>query len=243
MHGRYCHDCGKSQIRLPLTLSGLCRDAWERILQWESSLLRTIALLLWRPSRVLSAFFAGQRLHFTHPFTLLLISATLSLLASNSYGEIFWQEFRAQMIQYAGPAKSARYQTAFADFYLWLMSALPYWLLLFSLPIGAIVRVAFPRRRITIAEAWVVSLYANAIAILLDIVMTFLLRQFDVSMSIQMSATNALLLVFNVWYFSAWLGWQWWTLLRVVFMVIFAYLLVGILQSIAASLWAVSQSI
>ncbi|TXI94779.1 MAG: DUF3667 domain-containing protein, partial [Burkholderiaceae bacterium] len=167
--GKYCHQCGVHTPQAQLTMRGILADFWERVVQIESSVVRTAFHLLFQPKTVVDSFIAGIRRRYTHPFTFLLLVSTVSILLANLIGDEFWNQYRATMIRYAASGLAPAQQKTFADFYAFLLSMLPYWMLFFTLPLAYILKICFPRRRTTIAEFWVVSLYAVSIAIMLDL--------------------------------------------------------------------------
>lgn len=239
LRGKYCHDCGVHTPRGRLTLPGMASDFLERVLQIESSVLRTTLHLLIRPRQVMQAFINGQRRYYTHPFTyMLLVGALMLLLLNLVYGDSFWQPFRQAMLRQAGDELSALQKQRYADFHALIYGFMPYWLMLFTLPQAALMRVLFWRRADTVANYWVLLLYASALSTLLGFLLSSLLQLAKLSMPLQMILLNLLVLLSQMYFMLLWLRFSLSALLRVLLATIVIFALMGTLQHGAASLYA-----
>ncbi|MCV2352789.1 DUF3667 domain-containing protein [Paucibacter sp. B2R-40] len=232
LQGAFCHVCGIKAQCLPLTLPDMWQDFSERVLHIEKSLKRTVGHLCWQPAVVFKAFLQGQRLRYTHPLPFLVAIATLSVLLGHLYGEPYFEAYRAQLLQQVSgslpPARSALY----AQLNVWLSLSMPYWMLIFTLPTAGLMRLLFPQRGFTIAEAWAVGLYGVAMAMLLGLLLSSLGQWAQVPLAMLQTITDATLLLLTIAYYLAWLGHRPWTLLRVVVACLFGFALMNQLQEL-----------
>jgi hypothetical protein len=107
---------------------------------------------------------------------------------------------------------------------------MPYWMLVFTLPAAGLMRLLFPKRGFTVAEAWAVGLYGIAMAMLFDLLVSGLGQWAHLPMRQLQTVTDALLLLFTIVYYLVWLGLKPWTLLRVVAACLFGFALMNQLQ-------------
>ena len=168
LHSAYCAECGQRASEGQLSLRGMGRDFVEMIAQVETRLLHTVWGLLRTPQTTLRSYLAGRRRRYTHPFALLVIAATIYLLATGLFKDADWQEFHRALSTDAVEAMSAAQRDRFIAFYRTVRSGLPYLMLLLTLPGVLFVRACFPRRGFTVAEYWVVALYAVSLALLTE---------------------------------------------------------------------------
>jgi hypothetical protein len=237
--GPWCHACGQRASTTRLGFRSMSADLLERIGQVESGMVRTLFGLVRDPRATIQAYLDGRRRQFAHPFTLLLVVATLSLLSTHLMGERFWLEFDRVIAQQASALhdQPQRLQR-FLAFYRFLFAALPYWMLLFTLPLAVLMRAMFPRTPLRIAEYWVAALYAAGLAILIDVPMSLLLHAGAVPVQYQMMATSLLLMAVQARVLARFLSRGWTGILRVLVAVVLSYALAGSLQNVAAYLYA-----
>jgi hypothetical protein len=233
LQGPFCHACGIKAPRLPVTLRGMCQDFRERVLQVEKSLERTIGHLCWQPAVVFKAFMQGQRLSYTHPLPFLVAIATLTVLLSHFFGDAYFDVYRAKLLQQVRGSLSPARAALYAQLSLWLSLAMPYWMLVFTLPTAGLMRGLFPQRGFTVAEAWAVGLYGIAMGMLFGLLLSGLGQWVQMPMLRLQTITDAMLLLIAIAYYLAWLGFKPWTLLRVVAACLFGFALMNQLQEMA----------
>lgn len=232
LQGRYCHACGIKAPRLPLTLSGLWQDFTERVLHVERSLKRTVGHLCWQPRVVFTAFLQGQRLRYTHPLPFLVAMATLCVIARYFFGEAYFDAYRAQLLQQVSGTLSPARAALYAQLNVGLNLSMPYWMLVFTLPAAGLVRLAFPKRGFTMAEAWAVGLYGMAMAMLANLLVSAVGLWAHMPLRQLQLLGDALLLLISVGYYLAWLGLKPWTLLRVLVACLTGFVLMNQLQEL-----------
>ncbi len=174
-NGQYCSACGVRLQVSRISFSGLFGDARTRILNFEHGLFLTLKTLLLRPTRVIEDYLNGNRERYNHPFTLLFVTATLNYLVTITWGDVFWREVRQQL------EKSAQYRhfspeqlEKAVSTIVALNSTIAYWMLLLTLPTALIMKIAFRSLRYNIAEYWVICLFATAMGVLLDALMSLI---------------------------------------------------------------------
>ena len=75
LSGRYCSACGQSaDVRIP-TLGGVLVDALADVVNFDSRLWRSLALLARRPGQLTSRYLEGQRARYTPPFRMYVITS------------------------------------------------------------------------------------------------------------------------------------------------------------------------
>ncbi len=232
LQGPFCHTCGIKAPRLPLTLPGMWQDFTERVLHLEKSLKRTVWHLCWQPGLVFKAFMQGQRLSYTHPLPFLVAIATLNVLLSHFYGDVYFEVYRAQLLQQVKSSLSPARSALYAQLNVWLSLSMPYWMLVFTLPTAGLMRLLFPQRGFTVAEAWAVGLYGIAMAMLLDLLLIGLGQWAQIPMPLLQTISAAILLLITIAYYLPWLGFRPWTLLRVVVACLFGFALMNQLQEL-----------
>lgn len=232
MQGRYCHACGIKAPSLPLTLSGMWQDFTERVLHVERSLKRTVGHLCWQPRAVFTAFLQGQRLKYTHPLPFLVAIATLCVLAQHFFGEAYFDAYRARLLQQVSGSLSPVRAALYAQLNVWLNLSMPYWMLVFTLPTSALMRLAFPKRGFTLAEAWAVGLYGIAMAMLAHLLVSAIGQWAHMPLRQLQLFGDALLLLISVGYHLAWLGLKLRTVLRVVAACVAGFVLMNQLQEL-----------
>jgi hypothetical protein len=205
LSSRYCPECGQRATEGQLTLRGMGRDFVEIIAQVETRLLHTVWGLLRAPQMTLRSYFAGRRRRYTHPFALLVIAATIYLLATSLFKEADWQEFHRALSTDAVEAMSAAQRERFVVFYRTMRSGLPYLMLLLTLPGALFVRVCFPRQGHTVAEYWVVALYAVSLALLTETLLALACLVFSAPTLALSMSTSFLQLVAQIYLLCAFL--------------------------------------
>lgn len=232
LQGPYCHACGMKATSLPLTLSGMWQDFRERTLQVEKNLKRTLGHLCWQPGLVFKTVLGGQRLRYTSPLPFVLAIATLSVLLSQFYGEAYFEGYRLQLLHEVKNSLSPARGALYAQFNVWLSVAMPYWMPVFTLPVAGLMRLAFPKRGFTVAEAWAVGLYGIAMALLAEMLVGGLGHWADLPIQPLQTSAMAVLLLVTIGYYLAWLGFKPWTLIRVVAVCLLGFVLMNQLQEL-----------
>jgi hypothetical protein len=205
VNSAYCPECGQRSAEGQLTLPGMARDLVEMVLQVETRLLHTVWGLACAPQTTLRAYFAGRRRRFTHPFALLVISATIYLLVTSLFKESDWQEFHRALGTDAVEAMSVAQRERFIAFYRTMRSGLPYLMLLLTLPGALLMRWCFPRRDHTVADYWIVALYAVSLALLTDSLLALMFLAGSVPTLALSMSTNFLQLVAQVYLLTVFL--------------------------------------
>ena len=235
--GPFCSQCGLRQPSGRLTMAGLLRDLAARIVDIESGFVRTLVGVALRPQATIQGWLDGRRKHFMHPFALLLICATASVLTIQILGDSFWNEFRTTMAAFS-KIDDAEAKARFASFYESAYMLMPYWMLVFCLPIAVSLRLMFPRRGKSVAEFWAVSLYAISLGITLDIPLTLILAWSKITIADQMLATNVLLMGTQIIVQGRFMSGGWTAWLRVLLASLLGYPLAGVLQQTIAYSYA-----
>jgi len=237
--GPWCGHCGLRQPVGRFGLPALFRDLWDRIVNLETGFVRTLWGILRNPRTTITGWFDGKRRTYMHPFALLLICATLSLLSVQFFGDAFWQDFKATMAEISG-IQNPVMRERFATFYGHAFALMPYWMMLFCFPLALCLRVLFPKRGYTIAELWAVSLYAIALGIAIDIPFSMVLIAIGVPMSTQMLVTNGILMGFQIIVQGRFIATDWTGWVRVFLASFLGYPLAGALQQTIAFTYAYS---
>lgn len=197
--GAYCSACGQRVTEGQLSLRGMGRDFAGMIVQLETRLLHTVWGLLRAPQATLQEYFSGRRRRYTHPFALLVVAATLYLLVTSLFDDNQWQEFHRALATDAVQAMTAAQRERFVAFYRVMRSGLPYLMGLLTLPGAVLVRGCFPRRGHTVAEYWVVALYAVGVALLVETLLGLLCFAFSLPTLALSMSTNFLQLVAQIY--------------------------------------------
>ena len=213
--GHYCHHCGQRHVAGQLSLKTLGHDLVEKVAQIESGWWHTMRDLIIRPRTMLLSYFAGRRKHFAHPFAFLLLSATVYFLITSLFDEAVWQEFHRFLSTDAARSMSDVQRNRYIDFYRSLRSSLPYLMLIATLPVAALVRLCLAQSRHTVAELWLVSLFAVSLALALISGLALVFKLFAVpTLGLSMS-TNFVLLISQVYLLCRFIGGGWRTWLRI----------------------------
>jgi hypothetical protein len=238
LNSAYCPACGQRAAEGQLSLRGMGRDFVEMVVQVETRLLHTLWGLLRAPQATLSAYFAGRRRRYTHPFALLVIAATIYLLVTSLFAENDWQEFHRALGTDAVEAMSAAQRERFIAFYRTMRSGLPYLMLLLTLPGALFVRGCFPRRGHTVAEYWVVALYAVSLALIMETLLALLCFVFSLPTLALSMSTSFLQLVAQVYVLYAFLRGGVGTFVRVTLVAGACFVAMNWLQGYAAYQYA-----
>jgi len=240
LHGKYCHHCGVYNPQQRLNLRSIGADLYQRVLQFEASVFKTSWHLLKSPSKVLLAFFAGQRRHYTHPFSYMLLIGTLAVLLASIAGESFWLEFKQMMAAYPGKQLTGDTLQRYLDFYVTLYKLLPYWTFLSTLPMAALSWLIQRQRGYHLAELWIACLYAAAFATLLGMPLFVLCDVLEWSLTVKMSLENALLMLMQVWFLVCLIGWR--QIIWLLLAAIASYAVLATFQNLLAHLYAVAPT-
>lgn len=237
LHGPWCSQCGQKQPSGRLTIVGLGRDLVARAVDIESGLVRTFVGLVRDPRATIQAWLDGRRKHYLHPFGALLVVATLTVLLLQVFGDAFWAEFRTTMGQMSG-LKDDVPRERFVRFYELSYALMPYWMLLFVLPVAGLLRVLFPRRGYTVAEHWAACLFAVTLGILVDLPFSVIMSVLAVPVSSQLMVTNLLLVLAQILVLGRFLaaGWTGW--LRVCLATITGFVMAAITTQVVAHAYA-----
>jgi hypothetical protein len=206
MSGAYCVQCGQKRFAGQTTLRNMAGDAVVQLTQLESGLFRTLWGLLVRPGDTARAFVAGQRRRYTHPFVLLLLMATVYFLVTAVFSDSQWQEFHRFLQTDRVHWMTATQRDRFLHFYQLLRSYLPYSLLLATLPGAALLRLSLPTTRHTVAEVWLVTVYAASMALLLISLLAAAFLAFSIPTIALSMAGNFIILVAQIYYLQRYLG-------------------------------------
>lgn len=242
--GPFCQQCGQRHQLGQLHMRQLWLEIRSRLLDWERGFFRTCWHLLRQPQTLLDQVLRGQRRGYNHPFTFLLICATVSLLSIQLYDEAFWQALRDDILQRmqmgGGSRFDADHAQRFIAVYVMMMALLPYWLLLLTLPTAVAARWCFPRRGHTVAEFWVVLLYAVGLALLMDAALgvALTLLALDAEFLIRQRSAGMLMLLSFLYIGRAWLRRGLWTLLRLAAAMLLVAIVASLLQQTLAFCYA-----
>ncbi len=84
--GTYCHGCGQSvEQEGRLTMRGYVGALFHFVTHFDHGLPHTLGALFRSPGDLARRYVAGERQHFTHPLTLLLLSAVFVVLTFPLY--------------------------------------------------------------------------------------------------------------------------------------------------------------
>ncbi len=174
LHGQFCAQCGQKRRTQRTDFAVLWHDAADKLMDLESGFSLTLRLLLRDPKRLMLDYFNGKQRCYTHPLTLLIALATLSFISTALFGDVFWQQLKSVMstnnARHFTPEQLDRYIAAFVT----LNSLIPYWVLAFTLPTAALTRLLFGNR-FNIAEYWLMIVYAVALGIGFDAIISAVL--------------------------------------------------------------------
>ena len=82
LRGQHCSHCGqRARVRV-LSLSGLLRDLFGDLTDWDSRVWRTLLPLAFRPGVLTAEYLRGRRTHYTPPFRMYLVLSVLFFLAT-----------------------------------------------------------------------------------------------------------------------------------------------------------------
>lgn len=216
MSGAYCAQCGQKRFTGQIGLRNMAGDAVVQLTQLESGLFRTLWGLLRRPRESMHAFMSGQRRRYTHPFVLLLLMATVYFLVTSIFSENEWQEFHRFLQTDRVRWMTAAQQFRFLHFYQVLRAYLPYSLLLATLPGAALLRITLRSSRHTVAELWLVTVYAASMALLLISLLALGFLSLSLPTIALSMASNFVILIAQIYYLQRFLGGSPWVFLRIV---------------------------
>ena len=100
---KYCAECGAKVIKKRITIKNILSEFAENILGWDNKYFFTLKSLLIQPHIVLIEYTKGVRKKYVHPFTYLIIGATLVLFSFTFFLDNFidnLQEFNIQLVEH-----------------------------------------------------------------------------------------------------------------------------------------------
>jgi len=214
MVGKFCAQCGQKQHASRIRFASLWADARENLIDWEHGVFRTLWLLLSDPKQLMEHFVADKRKTYTHPFALLIATATLSFIVTATMGATFWQLFKTNL-QNGNTLKFSPTQLdRYVDVFIGLNSVIPYWLLLFTLPTAFMLRLAFWRHRFNTAELWLITLYAMALAVGVDALASLIFFSVKAPYILMINSFNTSVLLSFLYVVGRTLGGRWSVFLR-----------------------------
>ena len=80
LRGPFCHSCGQRAESLPKTVLGYLGRLATGIVGYDSSVLRSLACLMFRPGRLTAEYLRGRRIHYVDPLQIYLLSAAAFFL-------------------------------------------------------------------------------------------------------------------------------------------------------------------
>lgn len=98
----FCANCGAKIVTQRITLKGITTEVAETIFGWDNKYFVTLRGLILKPHLVLKEYVCGIRKRYVHPFTFLVIGATLALFTFSFFLDNFiadLQAFNLQMIK------------------------------------------------------------------------------------------------------------------------------------------------
>lgn len=78
---KQCEHCKKPITQERLSIRFLALDALNQLFNLDRGFIFTLKEMIWRPKGVIMAFIEGSRYRYMNPFRMLLISATLAVIA------------------------------------------------------------------------------------------------------------------------------------------------------------------
>ncbi|WP_350286469.1 DUF3667 domain-containing protein [uncultured Croceitalea sp.] len=77
----FCSNCGAKIVKERITLKRILSEVVETIFGWDNKYFFTVRSLVLKPHVVLEEYVSGIRKRYVHPFTFLIIGATLMLFS------------------------------------------------------------------------------------------------------------------------------------------------------------------
>lgn len=159
----YCPYCGGKVITKRLGMKGTGRDFLAPLLSWDNHFKKTFKDLLLKPHVVVEAYLNGATKRYFHPFSLLVIYATLALLLSKVIptvidSQVTLMDVNKDAVDTTDKLIGEAYQQMvffFKDYYNLI--------LIFSIPLSALIsRLTFRKQRHNYAEHLVIRSYFNS---------------------------------------------------------------------------------
>lgn len=97
----FCPNCGAKVITERITLKRILSDIAETIFGWDNKYFYTLKSLIIRPHLVLEDYVKGVRKRYVHPFTYLIIGATLVLFSFTFFLDNFMEHLNEFNIKLA----------------------------------------------------------------------------------------------------------------------------------------------
>ena len=94
---RFCHHCGAKIIRYRLSVKQILIDFFERYLNWDNSLFKTIKTMAIAPNVILDEYVSGVRKKYMNPLSFFIISASLYLIIINVFETQFYDMLAENM--------------------------------------------------------------------------------------------------------------------------------------------------
>ena len=98
----FCSSCGAKVITERVTLKKMLSDVAETIFGWDNKYFFTLRSLVLKPHTVLEDYVSGVRKRYVHPFTFLIIGATLVLFTFTFFLDSFMgnlEAFNMQLVE------------------------------------------------------------------------------------------------------------------------------------------------
>ncbi len=89
---KFCQNCGAKVIHHRLTLKSLWSDFFERFLNYDNTLLKTVRHMFTKPEVVIDSFIKGTRKKYLNPFNFFLVSLAITGLYNFLYKSFLLEE-------------------------------------------------------------------------------------------------------------------------------------------------------
>ena len=151
----FCPDCGAKVIRNRITVKNLWFDITERYFNLDTSFLRTLKDMVFRPERVCQSYIDGVRKKYLNPISLLAISLTLSGAIIFIMKNVSWENMDFSDIMFSNGAGSKKIMSITMEY-----SSI---LFLFYIPLLAICGYSlFNSKNYNLPEHIIIAVYALA---------------------------------------------------------------------------------
>lgn len=95
----FCASCGAKVVTQRITLKRITTEVAETIFGWDNKYFVTLRALVIKPHVVLNEYVSGVRKRYVHPFTFLIIGATLVLFTFTLFLDNFMEDLQAFNMQ------------------------------------------------------------------------------------------------------------------------------------------------
>lgn len=89
---KFCSNCGAKVIHKRLTLKNLWLDFFERFLNYDNTLFKTVRHMFTQPEVVIDSFIQGARKKYLNPFNFFLVSLAITGLYNFLYKSFLLEE-------------------------------------------------------------------------------------------------------------------------------------------------------